>query len=501
MSGLTAPRRPIAGNIFRTGMAITLAFAILALGAGYWQVVEAQRLSTAPDNPAVIALARRVLRGPIVDRDGRWLAQSTRDKNGETRREYRDDALSHVLGYASRQYGTTGLERAYNAELIGLSGSDPFGGLLRKFGSTPSEPLGLRTSLDLRLQRAAVAALGEDRGAVVMLDPTTGEVLALASTPTYDANGIANPATAQDTFAALQADDADPLLPRATLGRYVPGSVFKIVTAIAGLDSGRISPDTTFEEQPAAETHGLLVNGFRVRDGHHPSTGDTPLDLTGATEVSCNIWYALAGLRTGGDRLVAKAGELGFGAAIPFDLPTAISRVTGGGGAAPGGFTDDVELASASFGQGETFVTPLQMALVASTVANDGVLMTPHLVTAITGDGPGARTIDPSVWRRVIGGEDARAIKAAMQEAVEGDLGRAFTAGAKVPGVPTAGKSGTAELGGSGEPHSWFIGFAPADHPTVAIAVLVERGGRGGERAAPLAGAMLRKYFELYGTP
>jgi penicillin-binding protein A len=493
-------RKSIAGNVLRTGTAITLMFAILAVGAGYWQVVEAQRLSTAADNPAVIAIARRALRGPITDRNDRWLAKSERDANGEALREYRDDALSHVLGYASRQYGTTGLERAYNAELIGLS-SDGLGGLLSKFDTTPNEPLGLQTTLDLRLQRAAVDALGDDRGAVVMLDPGTGEVLALASTPVYDANGIANPDTASETFNALRDDDADPLLPRATLGRYVPGSVFKIVTAVAGLDSGRISPSTTFEEQPGAEEDGLLVEGFRIRDGHHPQTGDTALDLTGATEASCNIWYALAGLQTGGDRLVDGAAEMGFGDALPFDLPTAISRVTNGDGGASGGFSDDVELASASFGQGETFVTPLQMALVASTVANDGVLMTPHLVRAITGEGPGTRTIDPSVWRRVLSGGDAQAIQAAMQQAVEGDIGQQFTAGAKVSGVPTAGKSGTAELGGKGEPHSWFIGFAPVDNPTVAIAVLVERGGRGGERAAPLAGNLMERYFELYGTP
>ena len=122
-------------------------------------------------------------------------------------------------------------------------------------------------------------------------------------------------------------------------------------------------------------------------------------------------------------------------------------------------------------------------------------------MTALTGTGPGARSIDPEVWRRVLAEDDARAIQAAMRQAVEGDLGRQFTSGAKVAGIPTAGKSGTAELGGSGEPHSWFIGFAPVEDPKVAIAVLVERGGRGGERAAPLAGDLLTKYFELYGRP
>jgi penicillin-binding protein A len=494
------PRRSIAGNVMRTGTAITLMFAILALGAGYWQVIETQRLSSAPDNPAVIAVARRALRGPIVDRNDRWLARSARDQNGEAVREYRDDSISPVVGYASRQFGTTGLERTYNSELIGLS-SDALSGLLGKFDTTPNEPLGLRTTLDLRLQRAAVQALGKDRGAVVMLDPSTGEVLALASTPVYDANGIADPDTAAAVFDELTTDDSDPLLPRATLGRYVPGSVFKIVTAVAGLSSGRISPLTTFAEQPDAETRGLLVSGFRIRDGHHPQTGDTALDLDGATEVSCNIWYALAGMQTGGDRLVQAADAMGFGDRIPFDLPTAVSQVTAGDGNAPGGFKDDVELASASFGQGRTFVTPLQMALVASTVANDGVLMAPHLVSQVTGEGSGSRTIDPSVWRRVLSGADAQGIQHAMQGAVEGDLGKQFTTGAKVTGVPTAGKSGTAELGGKGEPHSWFIGFAPVENPKIAIAVLVERGGRGGERAAPLAGDLMSQYFELYGRP
>jgi peptidoglycan glycosyltransferase len=487
--------------VVRTGIAVAVAFALLAGGAGWWQVVDAQRLATAPDNPSVIAAARRTLRGPIVDRQGRWLARSTRDANGEAQRSYRDATISQVVGYASRIYGTSGLERTFNAQLLGLSGADPLGGLLDKFGGGARDPLGLRLSIDLSLQRAAVAGLGSDRGAVVMLDPATGEVLALASTPTYDASAIADPATARATFEALRDDPSNPLLPRATLGRYVPGSVFKIVTAIAGLDSGAISPSTTFAQQPASEATGLLVSGFRVRDGHHPQTDGTALDFVGATEVSCNIWYALAGLATGGDRLVAEAGRLGFGAPIPFDLPTAVSRVTGGGGTAPGGFADDVELASAAFGQGETYVTPLQMALVAATVANDGVLMKPHLVTQITGDGPGARTFAPETWRRVLSTADARAIQAAMERAVEGRLGRLFTSGARVPGIQVAGKSGTAELGGAGEPHSWFIGFAPVENPRIAIAVLVEQGGRGGERAAPLAGDLLARYFELYGAP
>jgi peptidoglycan glycosyltransferase len=493
--------RPIGANVVRTGFALALAFAVLAAGAGWWQVVEAQRLSTRPDNPSVVTAARRTLRGPIVDRNGSWLARSTRDQNGEALRQYRDASISSVVGYASRQFGTAGLERSYNAQLLGLTTGDPLSGLAGKLFPSSSSVLGLQLSLDLRLQRAAVTGLGADRGAVVMMDPTTGEVLAIASTPTFDASAVADPGTAAAAMAALQADKQLPLLPRATLGQYVPGSVLKIVTAIAGLDSGAITPSTTYPQQPSAEKTGLLVDGFRITDGHHPQTDGTALDLNAATEVSCNIWYALTGLAIGGDRLVAEASKLGFGQPIPFDLPTSASRLTNGTGGAPGGFADDAELASAAFGQGESVVTPLQMALVASTVANDGWLMKPHLVTALTGSAPGARSIGPETWRRVLSGEDAAAIKAAMEQAVEGDLGRLFTTGAAVPGIPTAGKSGTAQLGGSGEPNSWFIGFAPVDHPKVAIAVVVEQGGRGGERAAPLAGSLMRQYFSLYGTP
>jgi peptidoglycan glycosyltransferase len=487
-----AARRPgIGATLGRIGLAMAVAFGALAAGAGYWQVWRSADLSSAPDDAAVVAASRRVVRGEITDRDGGRLAWSAEDENGEPYRVYASRSFSGVLGYASRTYGTAGLERSYDAQLSGVTSADPVQQLLRKFRSDPSDPQAMQTTLATTLQEAAVAALGGDSGAVVMLDPRTGEVLALASTPTYDASAIANPATSTATFEALAADDVTrPLLPRATQGRYVPGSVFKIVTAIAALGSGAVDGQTTFEQQPAAETDGLLVSGFRVRDGHHPKTGAAALNFLEATEVSCNIWYSLAGLETGGDRLVEWAGRLGFDEPLPFDLPTAISQVTGGDGPAPGGFVDDVELANAAFGQGETFVTPLQMALVASAVANDGVIMRPHLARAFTGKS-GTTTVSPEEWRRILPARIADEITAAMVEAVNGDLGVAYTTGAQVAGLTVAGKSGTAELGGTGEPNSWFIGFAPADDPQVVIAVVVEHGGRGAARAAPIAGGLL----------
>ncbi|HEY4633599.1 MAG TPA: penicillin-binding protein 2 [Candidatus Limnocylindrales bacterium] len=495
MHASSTRRRPLGRTIVHVALVLSIAFGVLAGAGGYWAVVRAPELVRSPYDPAVIAAARTVPRGRILDREGRTLARNEQDANGEYYRVYRGRPISQVVGYASNRYGRVGLELAYDAELTGFA-SDPLTDAFRKFGADAYDPNDLTLSLDYALQRDAVRALGDRRGAVVMLDPVTGEVLALASTPTYDASAVADPTTAQATFEALQGDPDQPLLPRATLGRYVPGSVFKIVTALAGLGSGAISPDTHYPEQPPAEEDGLVVEGFRIRDGHHPATGSKELRLVGATEVSCNIWYALTGLQTGGVDLVAYAERLGFNQPIPFDLPTAISQVTGGDGSAPGGFADDVELANAAYGQGETFVTPIQMALVAATVANGGELMRPRLVTGMQSERGGSRTFGPESLRRVVDRADADAITEAMVAAVEGDLGRQYTKGAKVRGVTTAGKSGTAELGGRGEPHSWFIGFAPAEAPRVAIAVIVERAGRGGEVAAPIAGDLMTRYLD-----
>lgn len=486
-------------GIVRVGVVLTLAFGVLAGGAGYWQVFQAAELVRRPDDPAILAARVNAVRGLIRDRDGTILAGNARDATGTPYRVYPDRSVSQVIGYASARYGTAGLERTYDAQLSGLVSGDPTRDLLSKFDPNPTDPQDLTLSLSLKLQREAVAGLGKDKGAVVMLDPRTGDVLALASTPTYDASAIADPATADAAFTALSKDPSKPLLPRATQGLYVPGSVFKIVTAIAALASGAITPKTTYPQQPAAEKTGLIVDGFKIVDGHHPQTDGKALAFAEATEVSCNIYYALTGLRTGGAALDEYASRLGFGAPLPFDLPTAASQITNGGGPLPGGFKDDVELANAAYGQAEVLATPLQMALVAATIAGDGVEPRPRLVTAMTSQDGTVHRLPVPAGHRVLDATDARTIRDAMTLAVEGQLGRLFTTGAAVPGIQTAGKSGTAQLGGTGEPHSWFIGFAPADAPQVAIAVLVEQGGRGGARAAPLAGHMLATYFATVG--
>jgi peptidoglycan glycosyltransferase len=489
---VAAPPR-VSGSLLRLSLALAIGYGALAAGLGYWQVVQAQQLTNNPLNPLVLAAAREAPRGTIFDGEGNVLAHNI---GGNARqREYPYLVAAPVVGYSSDIFGTAGLENAYDAQLTGLTSMRPGDELLRKFRGQSYNPSDLHTSLDIELQQLASDLLGDQRGAVVAIEPATGRVLALVTNPTFNPNRIAEREGSRRYVSDLQERTDSPLLNRATQGLYVPGSVFKIVTAIAGLSSGAVSPQTTYDSQPAEYETGFLVDGFRIRDSRRNGVQtDHPLDFYEATEVSSNIWYAHAGLDTGADNLTAWAERLGFGQRLPFDLPTSPSQVTGGGGSLAG-FRDRVELANAAYGQAEVLVTPLQMALVASAIANDGLLMRPKLVDQLVAADGTVSVLDPSAVGQVASAGTAQVIGDAMQLAVEGPYGREFAGAAKVPGVPTAGKSGTAQLGGDADPHSWFIGYAPADEPQIAIAVIVEGGGAGAQRAVPMGGELMGAYL------
>lgn len=487
MNGSGAP--PLGRGILRLALALAVTYVGLGLGLSYWQVIEAPSLARDPGNPLVIAAAREAPRGEILDARGVILAKDVTGSGGTRERAYPEPLAAPFVGYQSATLGTAGLERAFTAQLAGLVSPSPLDDLLRKFRGQVDDPSTVVTSVDMRLQAEAMHLLGGQRGAIVALDPTTGRILALASTPTFDPNRIIDPVAGQAYLDSLRAGSGAPLLDRAVQGTYVPGSIFKIVTSIAGLGSGAISPMTTYPDQPGEERTGYLVDGFRVIDGHHLFTGSTALDYSQALQVSCNIWFAHAGLAIGAADLRDWARRLGFEAPIPFDLPTATSQVTGGGGP-DDGFADQVELANAAYGQAETLVTPLQMALVAATVGDGGVLMRPQLVTAVRPQSGPSDERSPQVWRQVLDAGTAGIIRDAMVAAVSSSWGKPFAGAAQVPGVPTAGKSGTAQLG-AGEPNSWFIGFAPADAPRIAVAVVVERGGEGSGAAVPIGGKVM----------
>jgi penicillin-binding protein A len=494
---LPAIRSPAIGSsLLRLALALVVGYGALAAGLGYWQVAEAEQLSTDPRNPLVIAGARNAPRGAIVDSQGQVLARNVAGPGGEPLREYPHPVVAPIVGYRSIVFGTAGLERTYDAQLTGLSSIAPGDELFRKFRGQAYDPSDIQLSIDLRLQQAAAAALGDRRGSVVAIEPSTGRVLAMVSSPSFDPNRVVDPARGSRYMLRLRQREDSPLLNRATQGVYVPGSVFKIVTAAAALGSNAISADTTYASQPEEYETGFLVQGFRIRDARRSVQTDHPLDFFEATEVSSNIYYAHAGLDTGAEQLVEWARRFGFGERIPFDLPTSPSQVNGGDGPLAG-FADLVELANAAYGQGEVLATPLQMALVASAVANRGLLMQPKLVDELRQASGRVTRVDPAVWRQVLAEPEALLIRDAMQLAVEGEYGRLFAGGARIDGVAVAGKTGTAQLGDTSEPHSWFIGFAPADAPSIAIAVIVEQGGSGAGLAAPLAGDLMELYLEL----
>jgi len=512
----------IATNIRRLSVYLVLAFASVSGALVWWQVLDAQALATRQDNPQVIAARRSLPRGSIFDAQGRLLA-SSQVVDGISRRTYTDPALTHLLGYASLRFGATGVERAWDDLLTGRTDPNPLRDLVNDILDRQPDPHDLTLTIDQRLQDFAAAQLGADRGAVVAIDPRTGAILALVSNPSYDATGFSgDPASAQAAFDAVAAGADNPFLDRSRQGHYTPGSIMKVLTAAAALDAGAITPQTTFPDQPREEVDGFVVSGFTIRE--HDLGNVTPAlwDLSPALQVSSNIYFAHVGLELGADRYLDYAHRFGLcqGFRIGTEargLPVDPSYVSAQADAGCAPFKDPVELASAAFGQAAVSVTPLQMALLAATIANDGIVSQPFVVrdlrshAATPGDGPTQTVLetygggggDPAISSGV-----AAQVRQAMIDAVAGPIGRLYAGAADVArfgisGVETAGKTGTAERGPGLKPHSWFIGFAPAQDdaiPSIAIAVIVEGGGSGSGHAAPIGGAVMAEWLKLIGA-
>ena len=507
----------IATNVRRLGVYLMLAFAVVSGSITWWQVVEAQGLATRPDNPEVIAARRSLPRGTIFDANGQVLA-SSEVVDGLSRRTYADPAFTHLIGYSSLRFGSTGLERSFEDILVGQTDPNPIRDLVSDILARQPQPRDLTLTVDRRLQDFAAAQLGADTGAVVALDPQSGAILAMVSTPTFDATPISgDPEAAQAPMDALRNDPAEPLLARDRQGLYVPGSILKVLTAAAALDSGVITPETTFPDQPRQESEGFVVDGFTIRE--HDLGGIAPglWPLSEALQVSSNIFFAHVGLELGAERFLEYARRFGFCAPLAIGdeeraLSVAPSYVTGAVDGSCGPFADEVELASASFGQAQTAVTPVQMALVAAAIAGDGVMPRPYVVRDVRahaeGDVPSDEVLDSFTsggGTRVVSAEAAAATRAAMVDAVNGELGRLYAGQGDITlygisNARSAGKTGTAQLGGEQAPHSWFIGFAPAQDgasPRIAVAVLVASGGAGSDRAAPIGGRVMAEWLRL----
>jgi peptidoglycan glycosyltransferase len=488
-------------NLARLQGVLLLGFLIVALALGYWQFFRQDELLGRATNPRTADEARRVVRGRILDRTGAVLAENVPTGDGGSERRYPAGGLAHIVGYHSDRFGNSGLEARYDEYLSGVRSADPIERTISSLLHRPTVGSDLQLTLDGRIQQAAVAALGTTPGAIVVLDPKTGAVLAMASAPTFDPGAI------DERWSALLADESRPLVNRAIQSTYTPGSTFKVVTASAALDLGLVDPRAKFRCVDPIQIDNLTVD---CRNHAHLAT----VDFREAFAWSCNRTFALTGLELGterlaladglkppfpwqnqfgrsADRLAEYAGRFWIGKSVPFDLPVETGQLKGEGGWYPS------LLAQTSFGQGELAATPMQMALVAATIANGGAVPAPYVAAEARAPNGTVSTFNRG------GGTLGQAISArtaqTMNEMMVLSVDTAYAKPAAIPGVKVGGKTGTAEAGEAGStPHSWFIGYAPAEDPRVAVAVIMEHRGSGTDFATPAGGAVIKRALEVY---
>ena len=476
----------------RLAAACLAGLVLVAGGLTFQQAIAGPGYRDDLRNPRALLDRAERPRGQIVTADGVVVARSEEGADGARVRLYPEgDLYGHVTGYASSYFGDTGIEATRAADLRSGNDGSLTAALFRLLGGD-LRPHQVQLTLRDDLQRVAAAALGEQRGAVIALDPSTGAILALVSHPGFDPNVLATGDPAEGN--ALDADPDQPLLNRAIAAAYPPGSSFKVLVAAAALATGDYDPGTELEDRDELALPGSTAV---IRNSDEGFCGDgATITLQRALAVSCNTAFAALGMEIGAGALLAAVEGAGFNGTIPFDFPTAASVLP------PDGLADDLPaLAQTALGQRDVRATPLQMALLAAAVANGGEIMRPYLVRAIlNADGEETSLTRASVWRRAMAEEVAAAL-AEMMEAVIAD-GTGWRAA--VPGVRVAGKTGTAEVPG-GAPDVWFIGFGPVDpepgRARIAIAVLVEDGGSlgedgsGGSVAAPIAQKVLAAFF------
>jgi peptidoglycan glycosyltransferase len=487
-------------EIRRLALALLALFLILFVQINYVQVFAADRLADNPANATRRLIAEyQIDRGSILASDRRTVLAVSRKSPGELRyqRHYPEGPLfADVTGFSSFVYGPYGLEKTYDDDLSGNAPELLPQTLIDQILGRPKRGASIITTIDPSLQRAASQALGNLPGGVVAMDPRTGDVLALVANPTYDPNQLAsqNPDEVRKAWRTLNADPEKPLLSRADAELFPPGSTFKLVTASAALANG-FGPNSLWPNPPVLQlpqTSSTLENF----GGEHCLGGVGQISLADALRVSCNVVFGEIGLKLGADKLAAQAQAFGFAPAsgqgnVPFDLPFAEGVFPD-----PSYFSDRIPaIALSAIGQDNVAANPLQMALVASAIANGGVEMAPRIVSEIRdSSGRVVRTIEPTVYGRPLSTANAAALTQMMVGVVQSGTGTA----AQIPGIEVAGKTGTAQHGTGLPPHAWFVCFAPAPDPKIAVAVIVLDGGSlgsdatGGLVAAPIAKQVLQ---------
>jgi peptidoglycan glycosyltransferase len=473
----------------RVAMAVFVLFTLLFVNLNYVQVVKGGEYRNHEKNRRVLLQAYERQRGMIVV-DGRAIAHS-RATGGELKFERRYPApllYSPVTGYKSLKYGDSGIEQAEEPVLSG----DDDRLFVRRVSDivTGRRPVGGNVQLTLRraVQEAAYDALGARRGAVVALEPTTGKILALVSRPSYDPNPLASHDLAEETRAwdRLNSDPQKPMLNRALRETYPPGSTFKVVVSAAALANGY----TPSSRIPAPRSYTAPGTRTPIRNFAGTSCTSDPSSLIAALTVSCNTAFAQLGVRLGADEIRKQARAFGFDQKAPATpLPAVDSTV--------GPMADAPSLAQSSIGQRNVRATPLQAAMIAAGVANNGVVMTPYLVQKITApDLSPLDTTPEKEFSRATTPEVAAQLQEMMVSVVERGTGTA----ARVSGVRVGGKTGTAENGGGRRDTLWFIGFAMKDgEPVAAVAVVLDQAGGSSAKASQIAGTVLEAAVSAQG--
>jgi peptidoglycan glycosyltransferase len=470
--------------IARLFVVVVVLFGVLVGFTSRWTVFDANALRDNPRNHRELIEEQQIRRGVIRAADDSLLARSLKQADNSYVRTYPSGRLfSHAVGYSYVRQGRAGLERFYDDDLSGRK--NELGSLIDRLSGSEQAGDNLRTSLDPAAQRIALQQLGGRKGAVVALDPRTGAIRVMASVPGYDPNTVKS----QPQFNALNRDKDAPLLNRNTQSGYPPGSTFKVVTAIAAIDSGRYKPDSRISGRNAKTISGVPLNNDAGE-----SFGD--ITFTEALTKSVNTVFGEVGEKLGKATMKKYMDRLGFGAPVEVDLPrderaASGERVRGRIVPATNGAVDVGRMA---IGQDKLTVTPLQMAMVASAVANGGKLMKPHLADRVVDrDGRTVRRIEPQEMAQVMTPGTASQVGAMMGQVVKEGTGTA----AALEGIDVGGKTGTAEVDHGCPNQLWFIAFAPLQDPRVAIAVTVECGtGFGGTVAAPIAKAVMQELLK-----
>ncbi len=474
-------------QINRVTSVIVLLLLALIINLSYIQVFKAGDLRSQAGNQRVTLTEYSRERGPIL-LGSQAIVESTPTTDAlKYLREYADGSTyASITGFYSMVYGATGIESEANSVLAGNDSRFFVDRLQQLFANREPKGGAIRLTIDPDAQAAAVKSLNGRTGAVVAIDPVTGAILALASSPSFDPNLLSShdAQNIQDTYEELNADPKQPMLNRPLAMTLPPGSTFKLVTAAAALESGNYSAESTLPGPAQINLPGTDVQ-LGNWTGKACGAGDSTT-LQGALEISCNTAFAWLGMELGADAISEQAKKFGFESEFDVPMTAAISR-----------FPTDLnkpQTAMSAIGQFDVRATALQMAMVAAGIANDGVVMKPYLISQVLGpDLTVLQNTNPSAFGRAMSVENSKILRSMMV----GVVAKGTASNARISGVSVGGKTGTAE-NTPGEPaHAWFVGLAPSEQSRIAVAVVLQNGGgatevSGNALAAPIAAAVMR---------